>query len=78
MKINIKQTLRKAKLAHKAGKLQEAESLYRTILQSYPLHPEANNNLGVIAVSVNKTDAALPLFKNALEVNPKIEHFWLS
>jgi tetratricopeptide (TPR) repeat protein/ubiquinone/menaquinone biosynthesis C-methylase UbiE len=78
MKINIKQTLRKAKLAHKAGKFQEAESLYRTILQSYPLHPEANNNLGVIAVSVNKADAALPLFKNALEVNPKIEHFWLN
>ena len=43
-----------------------------------PAHPDANHNLGVIAVSVNKADAALPLFKTALEANPKIEQFWLS
>jgi Flp pilus assembly protein TadD len=47
-------------------------------LQSQPLHPDANHNLGVIAGSVNKTKAALPLFKTALEANPKIEQFWLS
>ena len=41
-------------------------------------HPEANHNIGVRAVSVNKTDTALPIFKNALENNPKIEQFWLS
>ncbi len=29
-------------------------------------------------MSVNKADAALPLFKTALEANPKIEQFWLS
>ena len=32
----------------------------------------------MLAVSVNKADAALPLFKTALEANPKIEQFWLS
>ena len=47
-------------------------------MQSQPLHPDANHNLGVLAVSVNKTDAALPLFKTALEANPTIEQFWLS
>ena len=47
-------------------------------MQSQPVHPDANHNLGVIAVSVNKADAALPLFKIALEANPKIEQFWLS
>lgn len=31
-----------------------------------------------MAVSVNKAAAALPLFKIALEANPKIEQFWLS
>merc|ERR1712166_1257951 len=64
--------------AHKEGKLQEAERLYRTILQSQPAHPDANHNLGLLAVSVNRADAALPLFKTALEANPKIEQFWLS
>ena len=41
-------------------------------------HPDANHNLGVLAVSVKKADMALPLFKTALEANPKIEKFWLS
>ena len=47
-------------------------------MQSQPTHPDANHNLGLIAVSVNKASAALPLFKTALESNPKIEQFWLS
>ena len=41
-------------------------------------HPDTNHNLGVLAVSLNRADAALPLFKTALEANPKIEQFWLS
>ena len=56
---------------------REAERLYRAILQSQPTHPDANHNLGVLAVSVNKLDAALPLFKAALEANPKEEQFGL-
>jgi tetratricopeptide (TPR) repeat protein len=47
-------------------------------LESQPLHPDANHNLGVLAVSVNKADEALPLFKTAIEANPDIEQFWLS
>jgi hypothetical protein len=44
-------------VAHKEGKLEEAERLYRAIFQSQPVHPDANHNLGVMAVSVNKVDA---------------------
>ena len=78
MELTIEQALQQGVAAHKEGKLQDAERLYRVILQSQPLHPDANHNLGLIAVSVNKVDAALPLFKVALEANPKIEQFWLS
>ena len=78
MELNIDQALQQGVAAHKEGKLQEAERLYRAIIQSQPLHPDANHNLGLIAVSVNKADAALPLFKTALEANPKKEQFWLS
>ena len=78
MELTIEQALQQGAAAHKEGKLQDAERLYRAILQSQPLHPDANHNLGVLAVSVNKTAAALPLFKTALEANPKIEQFWLS
>ena len=78
MELTIEQALQQGVTAHKEGKLQDAEKLYRAILQSQPLHPDANHNLGLLAVSVNKADAALPLFKTALEANPKIEQFWLS
>jgi len=78
MNLTIKQILQKGISAHKDGKIQEAERLYRIILKAQPSHPDANHNLGVLAVSVNKTDVALPLFKTALEANPEIEQFWLS
>ena len=75
MELTIEQALQQGVAAHKAGKLEEAERLYRAILQSQPLHPDANHNLGLIAVAVNTAEAALPLFKTALEANPKIEQF---
>ena len=78
MELTIEQALQQGVAAHREGKLQEAERLYRAILQSQPTHPDANHNLGVLAVSVDKADAALPLFKTALEANPEIEQFWLS
>ena len=78
MELTIEEALQQAVAAHKEGKLQGAERLYRAILESHPLHPDANHNLGILLASLNKTDAALPLFKTALEANPKIEQFWLS
>ena len=78
MELTIEQALQQGVAAHKEGKLQDAERLYRAILQSQPKHPDANHNLGVLAVTVNKADVALPLFKIALKANPKIEQFWLS
>jgi len=78
MELTIKEALQQAIAAHKEGRLKEAEGLYRAILQSQPKHPDANHNLGVLKVSVNKSDAALILFKTAIETNPKIEQFWLS
>ena len=78
MDLTVDQALQQGVTAHKEGKLEEAEGLYRAILQSQPSHPDANHNLGLIVVSVNKADAALPFFKTALDTNPKIEQFWLS
>ena len=78
MELTIEQMLQQGIAAHREGKLDEAERLYRAVLQSQPKHPDANHNLGVLAVSNNKTDSALSLFKTALESNAKIEHFWLS
>ena len=78
MELTIDQALQQGITAHKEGKLQDAEKLYRAILQSQPNHPDANHNLGVLAAGLGKVEAALPYFKTALEANPKVEQFWLS
>ena len=41
MERTIEQALQKGVTAHKEGKLQYAERLYRAILKSQPLHPDA-------------------------------------
>ena len=78
MKVTIDEALKKAVSAHKLGELNIAENLYQAILKSQPTHPDANHNLGVLAVSVNNAAAALPFLKNAVEASPKTEQFWLS
>ncbi len=59
------------------GRLKEAEQLYLAILHTKPDHPDANHNLGVLAVSVNKAEA-LTRFRNALTTNAAVEQFWIS
>ena len=78
MKISIDQALLQAVEAHEEGKLQEAERLYKAIIRSDPTHPDANHNLGVLAVSLDQADVSLPLFKTAIATNPKIAQFWFS
>ena len=52
MELSIEQALQQGVAAHRAGKLQDAERFYRAILQSRPGHPDANHNMGVLAVGV--------------------------
>ena len=78
MELTVDQALQQGVAAHKEGNLQDAERLYRAILQAQPNHPDANHNLGVWAVAVGKPVEAIPLFKLALEANSQVEQFWLS
>ena len=78
MELTIEEALQQGILAHKAGKLEEAERLYRAIIGSVPTHSDANHNLGVLAVGVGKVDTALPYFKTALEANPNHGQYWIS
>ena len=72
------QTLKQAIKAHQVGRLEEADHLYQKILETQPTHPDANHNLGVLKVLLNKSADALLLFKIAVESNPSIEQYWYS
>ena len=78
MEVTIDEALQKGIEAHKAGQVQEAEKYYTAILKSQSKHPDANHNMGVLAISVGKVQEALKFFKTALEVNPNFAQYWLS
>ncbi len=78
MKKNVEQVFQRGISVHQEGNLEEAKKLYRAVLKLQPFHAEATHNLGIIAASKNKISEAIPLFKKALDANPKIEQFWLS
>ena len=78
MEITIEEALSKGIQAHQAGQLQEADSHYTAILAAVPDHPDANHNMGILALSVGKLRESLPFFKTAIEVNPAVEQFWIS
>ena len=78
MELTLSEAVKKGIEAQRAGKVQEADSYYTAILKVQPKHPEANHNLGLLALGIGKTQESLPFFETALEVNPKQVQFWLS
>ena len=78
MEITLDQALKKGVEAHRSGKIQEADQIYTAIIKAQPNHPDANHNMGVLAVGIGKVQEAIPFFKTALDTNPSIAQFWLS
>jgi tetratricopeptide (TPR) repeat protein len=71
MELTLSQAIKKGIEAQRAGKVQEADRYYTAILKVQPKHPEANHNLGVLALEIGKTTDSLSFFQTALEVNQK-------
>lgn len=76
--LSTEQVLQQAVALHHAGQLEEAGQRYLSILRSYPNHPEANHNMGILAVQANQAAAGLPYLVTALEANPAQGQYWLS
>lgn len=55
---------------HSAGRLDEAERLYREILDSNPRHGDSLHLLGVLALNAGHVVRALELIGNALDIAP--------
>jgi protein O-GlcNAc transferase len=68
---NLNQVLETALQHHLAGRLPQAEALYRQILQQNPQHAEALHLLGMVAAQAGQTDAAVNLIRYAIALQPK-------
>ncbi len=78
MESPIEPTLNLAIQHHKAGRLADAERLYRQLLAQNPNHPEALNLLGVIAQQVGNPDAAIHLLNHAIAANPSAPDYHIN
>ena len=55
---------------HRAGRLSEAESIYREIHQSYPPHRDVVHLLGLVSHRLRKTQVAIEMLQLATELDP--------
>jgi SAM-dependent methyltransferase/Tfp pilus assembly protein PilF len=56
---------------HRAGRLPEAERLYREILAREPDHADSLNSFGILAHQCGRSDLALDLIGNAIAVDKR-------
>ena len=76
--MNLNETLQQAVALHQAGQFAEAEDLYRSILQAEPTHPDANHNLGLMALQLGKADIGFPFLEAAWKAAPTVGQYWFS
>jgi tetratricopeptide (TPR) repeat protein len=75
---DVSNLVQEADIAQNADDLRRAEELYLMALDEDPQHPDANHNLGILYLSVNLSEKALPRLRKALEAHPEFDHFWVS
>ncbi len=72
-----RELLAKAAVSHRAGRLEEAEGIYRQILQRDPRHVEALRLLALIAFQSEHYGQAEQLLKRAVDVAPDFLAGWI-
>jgi predicted O-linked N-acetylglucosamine transferase (SPINDLY family) len=66
--MTLQQQLESGVSHHQAGRLAEAESIYRQILAQQPDHAEALHLLGVLAAQAGQLDSAVELIRRAIAI----------
>jgi tetratricopeptide (TPR) repeat protein len=72
---SLRATLEQALRHHQAGRLPQAEALYREVLYHYPGQPDALNLLGVMANAAGRPEIAIDLIGQAVGRLPKEPDF---
>src|ERR1700722_947761 len=67
---SLEQAVQAGMRHHEAGRLAEAEAIYRQVLSQQPNHSGALHLLGVIAHQVGRHDVALELIAKAITITP--------
>jgi tetratricopeptide (TPR) repeat protein len=74
--LTVDQALQLAIQHHNAGRLREAEAIYRQILTAQPNHPDALHLLGVLANQGGQLDIAIDLIRRAIAIKPTTPEYF--
>ena len=69
--MNVQSALQTAIAHHQAGRLADAEAIYRDVLARFPQHPDALHFLGLLAHHRGHNEVAVDLMNQALRVAPR-------
>jgi predicted O-linked N-acetylglucosamine transferase (SPINDLY family) len=67
--------MQQAAQLHRAGRLAEAEQIYREVLLAYPGHVFALHNLGLIALQTGRLDIAEQYITRSIQLDPSKAEF---
>jgi Tfp pilus assembly protein PilF len=76
--ITIDQAIQLGLQHHRAGRLDEAEGIYKNILSHAPDYPDALHLLGVIASQKGRHDIAINMILRAIALKPRTAEFHLN
>src|SRR5688500_8542842 len=68
--MDVERLLQEATTHHQSGRMRDAETLYRQILQHDPDQPDVLNLMGLLAHAAGRRDAALGYFARAVSLRP--------
>jgi tetratricopeptide (TPR) repeat protein len=74
----VEMLLKKGTEFHQLGHSEVASQIYTAILTGQPQHPDANYNMGLLAIGSGKIQAGLTFLETALEANADNAMYWIS
>ncbi len=76
LNVSMDQTLQAAIQHHQAGRLPQAEALYRQVIQVEPNNAEAYRLLGILANQAGNGPMAVQLLQRAVTIQPALVDAW--
>jgi Flp pilus assembly protein TadD len=77
-KVQIRHMLEMASAHQRAGRLREAEPVYRQVLSAQPRNTDALYLLGLLTQATRRYAESAELFQRAVEVNPKSAKYYVN
>lgn len=78
MQETIEEAFARAVTLHRSGNLEEAEDIYRAVLDADPENADVTNLLGVLAADQGYHDDAIELIGEAISYQPENPFYFFS